>query len=472
MTGNFINGKWHDGGEPQPVHNPFNGQVIDVVSKATSEQLQEALEGSGRAFKTTRDLPLYKRVELLEKVSSSIEKNRDNLARTIAQEAGKPITFAYIEVDRCALTFKTAADEIKQIKGDTFPLDYIPGTKNYTAITARYPAGPVAAITPFNFPLNLVAHKVAPALGVGNTVVHKPASSTPLTAYQLAMILEEAGIVPGQYNLLNLPGRMAQPMVSHPSIKVVSFTGSAVVGWKLKREAVQKKVTLELGGNAPAIVHQDADLDFVVPRLATGAFAYAGQICISIQRILVHRPIADELIEKLTCYTKEKVKAGDPMLPDTVVGPMIDTDNADRIIQWIDDARLHGAKVLCGGDRSGNLITPTLITNVHRDMKVYKEEVFGPVATVEIYDDFPEAIDLANDTKYGLQASIFTRDIKRIWKAFSQIETGGLIVNDYPTFRIDPMPYGGVKESGCGREGLRYAMEEMTELKLLVLNNN
>ncbi|MBI3891041.1 MAG: aldehyde dehydrogenase family protein, partial [Candidatus Wallbacteria bacterium] len=337
-------------------------------------------------------------------------------------------------------------------------------------LVRRFPVGPVAAISPFNFPLNLVAHKVAPALAVGNPVLSKPAHQTPLTALLLAEVAEKAGVPKGMFQVLPCLGPVAQGLVTHPSVKLVSFTGSPPVGWKLKELANRKKVTLELGGNAAAIVEPDADLAFAAERIALGAFAYAGQVCISVQRVFVHDKVYDDVRKRVMGAVESKICVGDPADDATVVGPVIEDSAADRIHGWIERARQGGAKLLCGGERNGRMLAPTVIEEARPEMEVSCKEVFGPVVLLERYKDFGEALERVNDSAYGLQAGVFTRDLPRIWRAFQELEVGGVIANDFPMYRADQMPYGGVKQSGFGREGLRYTMEEMTEPRLLVLN--
>jgi glyceraldehyde-3-phosphate dehydrogenase (NADP+) len=395
---------------------------------------------------------------------------RQELAETIVSEAGKPITYAEGEVDRCILTFSIAEEEAKRIGGEVIPLDITAAAAGRTGITRRFPIGPIAAITPFNFPLNLVAHKVAPALAAGNTVVVRPASQTPFSSLILGRICMEAGVPKGAINVVPSPVAVAQKLLTDERIKKISFTGSDEVGWGLKDKCGKKKITLELGGNAAVIVHSDCDLDFAAERIAVGSFAYAGQICISIQRIYVEEAIFAVFKKRFLRAIKEKIGVGDPRKRTTVVGPMIDAASADRVMEWIQEAKDGGAKVPCGGKRKRNVIQPTVLTNVDPRMKISCREAFGPVVTLDAYRDFEEALNRVNDSVYGLQAGVFTRDIRRIHSAFCELDVGGVIINDYPTFRVDNMPYGGVKNSGMGREGVKYAIEEMTELKLLVLN--
>jgi len=428
-----------------------------------------AVQAARESFHAISEMPAHRRCEILRGIAQGISERSDELAQTICDEAGKPIKLARGEVERAITTFSFAADEALRIGGETIPLDCVPGGVGRLGITRRFPAGPVLAISPFNFPLNLVAHKVAPAIASGNSIVLKPASQTPMSALTLAEIALDAGLPPGVLNVIPCRRDVADRMVEDPRFGILSFTGSAAVGWDLKGRAGRKKVILELGGNAAAIVEPDVDVEGVASRLAVGSFAYAGQICISVQRIFVHRSIERRFIDSLLKHTEEDIRWGDPRDPEVICGPLIDSGNVERILGWIEEARSRGAEVLCGGERHGNVVTPTVITGADPRLRIVAEEAFGPVVVVDTYSSFDEAISKVNDSAFGLQAGIFTNDLGRVFRAFERIEVGGLIHNDYPTFRVDPMPYGGVKSSGFGREGLRYAIEEMTELRLLVL---
>jgi glyceraldehyde-3-phosphate dehydrogenase (NADP+) len=384
-------------------------------------------------------------------------------------EAGKPITDARREVARAVQTFTIAAEEAKRIPGEVIPLDWTPGMDSHLGILRRVPIGPVLGITPFNFPLNLVAHKVAPALAAGNPILIKPAPQTPLTALLLAEVGLEAGVPPGGLNVLPCDNRVAERLVVDPRFKLLSFTGSAAVGWMLKAKCGKKKVVLELGGNAGVIVEQDADLDFAAQRCASGGFGYAGQTCISVQRIFVHHSVVDLFTTKLLLQVA-RLKGGDPNDESTVVGPLIDQHAAHRVEEWIGEAVAQGARVLLGGKRMGSVVEATVLTNVTPTMKVSCREVFGPVVTVTPYRQFDEALEAMNRSEYGLQAGVFTQDVNKVFYAFRHLEVGAVLVNEIPTFRAEHMPYGGVKDSGLGREGLRISIEEMTEPRFLVLN--
>jgi glyceraldehyde-3-phosphate dehydrogenase (NADP+) len=384
-------------------------------------------------------------------------------------EAGKPIADVKREVSRAVQTFTIAAEEAKRIPGEVIPLDWTPGTDSHLGILRRVPIGPVLGITPFNFPLNLVAHKVAPALAAGNAILIKPAPQTPLTALLLGEVALEAGLPPGALNILPCDNTVAEQLVVDPRFKLLSFTGSAPVGWMLKAKCGKKKVVLELGGNAGVIVEPDADLEFAAQRCAAGGFGYAGQTCISVQRIFVHHSIAALFTERLLAQVA-RLKAGDPSDEATVVGPLIDQAAAQRVEAWVVEAVSQGASVLLGGRRRGSVMEATVLSQVTPAMKVSCQEVFGPVVTVTPYRHFNEAIAALNQSDYGLQAGVFTQDVNAIFHAFRQLEVGAVLANEIPTFRADHMPYGGVKDSGIGREGVQAAMEDMTEPRMLVLN--
>ncbi|HXE57849.1 MAG TPA: aldehyde dehydrogenase family protein [Gemmatimonadales bacterium] len=452
------------------VTNPFDGTELARVARATDDDLDRAIEAATAAHHRLRALPRHARRDLLARVADRLAAERETLALLIVRDAGKPITQALGEVDRAVMTFSLAADEARRFGGEVVPVDIDPRAAGMTGLVHRFPLGPISAISPFNFPLNLVAHKLAPALAVGSAVVLKPPPQAPLTAFRLAEILTECGAPPGAFNVLHLPLPRAERLATDARFGLLSFTGSARVGWHLKSVAGRKRVVLELGGNAAAVVHEDAgDLDWVAHRLALGAFAYAGQVCIKVQRILVHAPIHDRFVAKLVDAAAQ-LGVGDPRDPATVVGPMIDGANADRVESWIEEALAAGARPLLRGRRDGTRLGPTLLADVAPGLRVACEEVFGPVAVVSRYDDWDQAIAMVNDSPYGLQAGVFTHDVRRIYDGFARLEVGGVIANDFPTLRLDNYPYGGVKASGLGREGVRYAMEEMSEPRMLVLN--
>jgi len=465
----LVNGQWLSDGEPLEVRSPYDHEIIAATYRARPSHLEAAIQAAVRAFETTRRLPAYERQHILRTVSDGIAADKEGFAHTIAQEAGKPLKTARAEVDRAIFTFSIAAEESTRIYGEFLPLDLQSFTAGRWAMVRRFPVGPIAAISPFNFPLNLVAHKWAPAIAAGCTIVHKPASQTPLSALHLAQIVQRAGWPDGALNVLPLSSREAEPLVTDDRLKKLTFTGSPAVGWELKKKAGKKRVTLELGGNAGVIIHHDADLEYAAERCVVGGFSYAGQSCISVQRIFVEQAVCDRFLDALVSRV-QKLKVGDPLYEMTDVGPMISETDAVRAVAWVDEAFATGAKVVCGGKRHGSLMNPTILTGTRPDMRVNCLEIFAPVVTVEPYDDFTEAVKRVNDSSYGLQAGIFTRDAKLIFDAYETLDVGGVVVGDVPTFRIDHMPYGGVKDSGLGREGLRYAIEEMTERKLLVMN--
>ena len=467
--GFFLNGQWRAEGEALEVRSPFDHGLVGTTFRPQPSHIEIAIQAAVRAFEVTRKLPSHERQRILRSVAQGITDRCEDFAQTIAREAGKPIRTARAEVERAIFTFSIAAEESTRIYGQWLPMDLQAFAASRWAIVRRFPLGPVAAITPFNFPLNLVAHKWAPALAAGCTVVHKPASQTPLSSLLLAELVEQAGWPAGALSVMPLSTRDAELLVADERLKMLSFTGSAAVGWDLKKRAGKKRVILELGGNAGVIIHDDADVEYAAERCTTGGFSYAGQSCISVQRIFVHSSVMEGF---LTAFVPrvEKLKVGDPLEEATEVGPMISVEDARRAEEWINEAIAAGARLLCGGKRRGPLLEPTILTGTRPEQRVNCREVFAPVVTVESYEDFGEAVRRVNDSPYGLQAGVFTRDAKLLFHAYEELEVGGVIAGDVPTFRIDHMPYGGVKDSGLGREGLRYALEEMTEEKILVVN--
>ncbi len=465
----LVDGKWMEEGDPIEILAPYDGSVVGRIFQGRREHAEQAIAAAVKAFGTTRRLPAFERQRVLKSVAENISERKEEYARCIAQEAGKPIKTARSEVDRAIFTFTVAAEESVRIYGEYLPLDWQEFTVGRWGMVRRFPLGPIAGITPFNFPLNLVAHKVAPAIAAGCTMVLKPAPQTPMTALMLAESVQQAGWPDGALNVLPLSNEDAGLLVSDDRLKLISFTGSVPVGWEIKKNSGKKKVVLELGGNAGVIVHSDADIAFAADRCAAGGFSYAGQSCISVQRILVERSVSAKFIELLVDRVS-KLRTGDPMEESTDVGPMIRERDAVRAAEWIQEAVRSGARLLCGGRRNGTMLEPTVLTGTRPDMKVNCQEIFAPVVTVEPYESFEEAVRQVNASSFGLQAGIFTRDVKLLFNAYEELEVGGLVAGDVPTFRIDHMPYGGVKDSGLGREGLRYAIEEMTEPRLLVMN--
>lgn len=465
----LINGNWKQSPTTARVVSPFTGNPIAEVCQAGETDVEEAIASSAAAAPVMGALPSHARYNVLQEMAALLYRRRDEFASTITAEAGKPSSDAKREVNRAVQTFTIAAEEAKRIAGEVVPLDWTPNTDSFLGMVRRFPIGPVLGITPFNFPLNLVAHKVAPALAAGNPILIKPAPQTPLTALLLGEVALEAGLPPGGLNVVPCDNIQAERMVVDPRFKLLSFTGSAAVGWMLKAKCGKKKVTLELGGNAGVIIEPDADLDLAAQRCATGGFGYAGQTCISVQRVLVHHSVADLFTTKLLLQVA-RLKAGDPSDDTTVVGPLIDPAATQRVEAWVEEAVAQGARVLLGGKRLGTVLEATVLTNVKPDMKVSCQEVFGPVVTVSSYRTFSDAIAALNQSDYGLQAGIFTQDINKVFHAFRHLEVGAVVANEIPTFRADHMPYGGVKDSGLGREGVKAAIEDMTEPRLLVMN--
>jgi glyceraldehyde-3-phosphate dehydrogenase (NADP+) len=467
--GAVLGGHALETGDTYEVASPYDGATAAIVHRAGPGEIEQAIVGAAAAFAETRRLPAWRRSEVLQAVSDGITSRREDFARTIALEAGKPITTARLEVDRAAFTFRVAAEEARRIYGEIVPLDWLPGNDGRVAHVQRVPLGPIVGISPFNFPLNLVSHKVAPALAAGNPIVLRPASQTPVSALKLGRLVLEAGWPADGIAVVPCSTETARPLVEDDRIKMLTFTGSPAVGWGLKTRAGRKRVTLELGGNAAVIVHEDADVEYAAERVAWGGFSYAGQACISVQRVYVHDAVYERFAAELVRRV-ERLVVGDPLNDATDVGPLIDADATERVEQWVAEAVEAGAAVLCGGRSHNQLWWPTVLEGVREDLRASCQEVFAPVVGLTRFTDISEAISAAGRSEYGLQAGIFTNDMRVVDEAFDRIEVGGLMVNDVSTYRIDHMPYGGVKSSGLGREGLRYAIEEMTELKLLTLN--
>ncbi len=454
------------------IKSPYDGATVGKVVFGDKDDFDRALQSACDSFKIISTMPAHDRARMLRRISAIIAERKQELGEIICDEAGKPITLALREVERAVSTFALAADEALRIDGSCLQLDNTAVGAGRTGLYRRFPLGPILGITPFNFPLNLVCHKVAPAIAAGNSIVIKPSSQTPMSSLVLQQIAADAGLPAGVLNVVPCPSSVAGKFVSDPRIKMVTFTGSAEVGWGLKQRAAKARVTLELGGNAATIVEPDCDLVDAARRLAVGAFSNAGQICISVQRIYVHESVFAAFMELFLQIIDNEIQCGDPADPEVLCGSMIDTANADRIEEWIKEAREGGAKVHRFGKRKGNVVPPTVLTKVDPKLRICDCEAFGPVAIVDSYKTFDEAIAKVNDSKFGLQAGIFTGDIGKLMKAFRELEVGGIIHNDTSNYRSDPMPYGGTKDSGLGREGLRYAVEEMTEPKLLVIRES
>lgn len=465
----LIDGQWVDGGTPMEVKNKYNEQVIGTLPTARKEDVDAAIDAAERAEDVMADMPAYRRAEILAKTAALLRERYDDFARTIAAEAGKALKYARAEVDRAISTFTIASEEAKRLHGETVPLDAVPSGEGYFGFWTRRPVGVIAAISPFNFPLNLVAHKVAPALAAGNTLVLKPASTTPLAAVKLFQVLMDAGLPAGAINLvIGSGGTVGEWLVTDPRVDKITFTGSPDVGRHILSVAGIKKVTLELGNTSPVVVAPDADLDFVARRAAVGAYYNSGQVCISVQRIYSAKQVYEPFSEKFV-HATESMVVGDPLDERVDVGPMIDPKEVERIESWVQEAQASGAQVLTGGKREGTVYYPTVLTGVSDDMKVVAEEVFAPVASVIASDDFESALKQANDSKFGLQVGVFTKDVNRVFQAVKRLNFGGVIINDTPNFRADHMPYGGNRQSGLGREGVRYAMEDMTNIQMVAI---
>jgi len=465
----YLAGHWVESDDPLVIANPADpSHPAGSTFHATPEQYETAVEAAVRAFEVTKTLPAYERGRILREISAGIKARREEIGSILSKEAGKPIRDALVEVDRAVLTFRLGAEEAERMIGEVIPLDLMASSKGRVGFTRRFAAGPVAAISPFNFPLNLAAHKLAPAIAAGCSVVLKPPSKDPLTMLTVAEIIDGVGLPEGAVSILPMSRELGDRMVADERFKVLSFTGSPSVGWRMKERAGKKKVVLELGGNAGVIVDANCDLDWAVKRILIGAFTYAGQVCISVQRMFIHEDVREAFMEKFLAGVKG-LRLGDPADPATDLGPMVDGAAASRTQRWVDEAVALGGRLLAGGKADGTFFPPTVLDNVPVSAQVCSNEAFAPVAVVFGFSDFGDAIRQVNDSFFGLQTGVFTNDLGNAWRAFSELEVGGVIVNDIPTYRIDHMPYGGVKDSGLGREGLRWAIEDMTEIRIMVL---
>ncbi len=463
-------GEWSEGVEWSEVRSPYDQSVVGRVALGDEATATRAIEAAHRAFETA-DFPQYARADLLERAAELVGERTGDLAATIAAEAGKPLKTATVEAERCVDTLNFSAVEARKLTGGTIPMEASAAGKGKLGVMLRVPYGVVGAISPFNFPLNLVAHKLGPAIAAGNAIVLKPAGQTPISALKLAAILREAGLPEGWLSVVPGPGsKVGNAIVEHPLTRAITFTGSAPVGWDIRSRVPHKKVNLELGSNAPLIVNLDGDWEQAADKAQIHAFSHAGQSCISIQRILVHEDVADEFTQRLVANA-EKLKVGDPLDPETDVGPLITPADRDRVKEWIDEAVASGAKLLHGGELvdEGRCLAPTLLGSPPKEAKVWCEEIFGPVATIDTFSSFEEGLAMANDSKFGLQAGVFTRDIGRGLEAAKTLEFGGVLINEVPTFRADQQPYGGVKDSGNTREGPAFAVYELTEERFVTL---
>ncbi|CAN5546944.1 aldehyde dehydrogenase family protein [soil metagenome] len=466
----LIGGEWHEASENFEVRSPFTDQIIAEVFSVNEVELEEVISLAETAAQAMRELPRFEIAKGLRKIANGIEKRHREFAETIANEAAKPIKTAIGEVERGIATFNWAAGEAERFAGEVVPVDTIANGKGKTAHTKLIPRGVIYGITPFNFPLNLFGHKVAPALASGNAIIIKPSQRTPLTALLLGEVFTESGLPKSALQIVPMDTKYIEAVYADERIKMISFTGSAEVGWNIKAKANKKMVTLELGGNAPVIVDKSADFARSVKRTAFGAFSYAGQVCISVQRVYIHEKIFDRWTEQFIENARNLIK-GNPLNEATELSAMIDEKAAEKAQSRVAEAAANGAEILCGNTRRGALLDATVVTKTNTEMRVVAEEIFAPVAVVEKFSDFKEAVAMANHSRYGLQAGVFTNDLKNMQFAADNLEYGGVIINDVPTFRVDNMPYGGAKDSGFGREGVRYAMEEMSEIRLIVINS-
>jgi acyl-CoA reductase-like NAD-dependent aldehyde dehydrogenase len=465
----LIKGKWVESEDSREINSPYDQSPVAKAHFAKTAQMEEAITAAHEAFAQTKKLSSHERAQALEKTSVEIERRKEELARSITLSSGKTIKSSRIEAERAVNTFKIASEEAKRIGGEIMPLDLNAQTKERWGLVRRFPLGVIGAITPFNFPLNLVAHKVAPALASGNAVVLRPASQVSITSVLLGEIINETDYPAGGINVVPSGYEAAEILLNDERVKMITFTGSPVIGWELKKKAHKKKVTLELGGNAAVVIEPDANLDYALPRTVLGAYSYSGQVCISIQRIFLHEKVYDRFMAEFVKST-QNLKMGDPLDEETDVGPMINLAAAEQTEEWVAEAVENGARLVVGGKRDGVMFEPTILENVKPELRISWFEAFAPVVVVHRYKEFEEALKEVNYSIYGLQAGIFTNDLNKAFRAFEELEVGGVIINDIPTFRIDHMPYGGVKESGFGREGLKYAIEEMTEMKLMAIN--
>jgi acyl-CoA reductase-like NAD-dependent aldehyde dehydrogenase len=467
----YLDGRWVETKTSESVYNPWSGEKLAEVCTGSSEDVERAVASAHSAFQKTQKIPAFERAEKLTAICDLLAKRRQEFVDVIVAEAGKPVSFAEAEVDRALLTFQFAAAQVLGDPGHGINMEASKPGAGHFGLVRRFPIGVILGITPFNFPLNLVAHKVAPCLASGNTMVLKPSPRTPLSALLLAEVLDEAGIPAGQVNVIPFDHSHVAGLLSDSRLKMLSFTGSAEVGWQLKSRAGKMKVALELGGNAAVVVEPDSDWRAAVPKIASAAFGFAGQSCISVQRILVNREILEPFREALVSHTQEKIRAGDPSQRDTIVGPMITSQAREKVLKWIEEATAGGASLLTPLVKEGHsLLGPVLLENAPSSASALCEEAFAPLAVLQGYDTFEEALSLVNDSHFGLQAGVFSNNLSKALQAFEELEVGGVMINQVPTFRVENMPYGGVKDSGAGREGVRYAMEEMTEPRSLVIN--
>jgi len=463
----YIAGKFRQTEKTVEVRNPYNNELVGIACLGSPEDLEEAVMGAEATLPLMKALPSYKRYEILMQIHRRLETDKQHLAEILAKEAAKPIKLAIGEIERASESFKIAAEESKRLPKEYISVDWTPAGEGREGLVKYFPVGLVAGISPFNFPMNLAVHKIAPAIAAGCPIILKPSTSTPLSTLELAKIIDETELPKGAVSILPMDRQTGKRLVTDERFKLLTFTGSPEVGWRMKEQAGKKKVVLELGGNAGVIVSDSCDIGLALRKCLSGGFAYAGQVCIHTQRIYVQQKIFNEFSERFAALAS-KLKAGDPLDPETDISSMIDETNAKRVEEWVAEAVNDGARILTGGKRYDSYFEPTVLTGTKTKMKVCALEVFGPVVIVEPYDDFAEAIGHINNSRYGLQAGIFTNRMNEMNLAFEKLEVGGVIINDVPTFRVDHMPYGGVKDSGTGREGVKYAIHDMMEPKLLV----
>ena len=463
----YFGGEFMETSRHLNVINPYNQQLVATTYQAGPEELEYAITKAERVKAELKNLAVYKRYDILMQIASELKNNREQLARVLCLESAKPMRYALGEIDRATQTFIVAAEECKRLPKEYLSLDWTPAGEGKEGLVKYFPIGLVAGIAPFNFPMNLAVHKIAPAIAAGCPIILKPASSTPLSTLELAKIINKTTLPKGAVSVIPMDRTAGNQLVIDERFKMLSFTGSPVVGWEMKRNAGKKKVILELGGNAAVIITPTADIEKAIAKCIVAGFSYSGQICIHAQRFFVHESVFKNFTAGMIAAA-QKLRQGDPLFADTDISMMIDMENAKRVETWINDAVLSGAQLLYGGKRNGNFVEPTILTNTNKEMDVCSKEVFGPVITIEKYSKFPEAIEMLNDSDFGLQAGVFTVNELEINAAFNNIETGGVVINDVPTFRVDHMPYGGIKDSGLGREGVKYAIHDMMEAKILV----
>lgn len=466
-TNIFLAGKFIETADPLEVYNPYSAKLVSTTFRAGEPELEVAIGAAQKVLHALKVMPAYRRGEILSFIGHRLTEMKDDFARLISAESGKPIRNARTEVERSIGIFTFAAEEAKRLPREYMSIDWTPAGEGREGLVKYFPVGIVAGISPFNFPLNLAVHKIAPAIAAGCPIILKPSTTTPLSTLLLATIIAETGLPVGALSVLPMDRITGNKLVTDPRIAMISFTGSPEVGWKMKEQSGKKKIVLELGGNAGVIVSDDCDIELAVARCVVSGFSYSGQTCIHAQRIFVQKLRFDEFTNRFVAATAN-LKVGDPALEETDMSIMIDEPNAVRVEQWVEEATGMGARILCGGERKGNLYAPTVLTGTDNSMKVCSREVFGPVVVIESYDTFNDAVRLMNDTRFGLQAGVFTNRIDEMNRAFNDLEVGGVILNDGPTFRSDHMPYGGIKDSGYGREGVKYAIQDMMEPRILV----